>query len=386
MVVPSFQRQGWRYFAMRLDGDTGTETLIDPDLPLENVTISPALSGDSTISAKIDPAFRRLQASDGTPLLHEWSTTVYAECDGEIRCGGILKETKIDGPSLNLDIPGFTHYGRDQPYTGSGYKGIQIDALDAVRTIWTHLQAQPGANIGLELSGKKSGVKIGTALNSAEYDGQAGYTTYESGPFKLNWYESLDLQGIVDELAQETPFDYVERHYWDGETIRHVLDFFVPKAGRRRTDLKFWYGTNIFEPEKYSRNGDEFATGIHVLGAGEGSAMAHYLFQPPSRPQDRLRRIATVQDDSLKSKNSLTARAKSEYQWRSRLGDVDDIIVTDHPMAPLGSAQLGDEILLEGMSDWGPISIWVRITGMSYQPENGKVASYSIERADKMAD
>ena len=380
-----FQRQGWRYFAMRMNGD-GTETLIDPDLPLEEVTISPALSGDSTISAKIEPEFQRLQTADGTPLLYEWSTSIYAECDGEIRCGGILVNTKISGSSLKLDIPGFTAYGRGMPYTGPGYKGIQIDALDGVRAAWSHIQSQPGGNIGLELSDAKSGVKIGTTLTSAEYDGQAGYTSYESGPFKLNWYESHDLMGIVDDLASDTPFDYIERHYWDGETIRHKLDFYAPKAGRRRDDLRFWYGTNIMDPADYDRDGEDFASAVHILGAGEGSAMAHYLYQPATRPQNRLRRVALVRDDSLKSQKSLSTRAKNEYQWRSKLGDISSVIVLDHPMAPLGSAQLGDEILLEGPSPWGDISLWVRIIGMSYQPENGKISSYSVERADKLPE
>lgn len=375
----------WRYLAYRMNGD-GTKTLIDPELPLEDVTIHDVLSGDGGIDAKIEPAFQRLQAADGSPILLEWSTAIFAEDDGAIRGGGIVSNTSIAGDNLTLDVVGFTNYGREMPYTGSGYKGIAIDALDGVRAAWSHIQSQPGGNIGLELSGAKSGVKIGTELTSAEYDGQAGYTTYESGPFKLNWYESHDLMGIIDGLASTTPFDYHERHFWDGEEIRHALDFHAPKMGRRRTDLKFWYGTNIFEDPEISRGGDDFATGVHVLGAGEGSAMAHYLYQPPSRPQNRLRRVAIVQDDSLKSKTQLSARAKAEYQWRSRVGDIGNIVVIDHPMAPLGSAGLGDEILVEGKTDWGPISLWVRITGISYQPENGKAAEYQIERADRMAD
>jgi len=375
----------WRYLAYRLNGD-GTKTLIDPELPLEDVTIHDVLSGDGGLDAKIDPAFLRLQAPDGSPLLHEWSTAIFAEDDGAIRGGGIFRDSKVAGSSLTLDVAGFTNYGREMPYTGNGYKGIQIDALDGVRACWSHIQSQPGGNIGLELSQKDSGVKIGTTLTSAEYDGQAGYTTYESGPFKLNWYESHDLMEIVDNLAAETPFDYHERHFWDGQEVRHALDFYAPKMGRRRTDLKFWYGTNIFDDPEIARDGGDFATGVHVLGAGEGSAMAHYLLQPPSRPQNRLRRVAVVQDDSLKSKAQLSARAKAEYQWRSKLGDVDRIVVIDHPMAPLGSAGLGDEILLEGKTDWGDISLWVRITGISYQPENGKAAEYTVQRADKMAD
>ena len=65
------QRRGWRYFATRLNGD-GTETLLDPDLPLEDVRIETVLSGDNALDGTIEPAYRRLLGPDGAPLLREW--------------------------------------------------------------------------------------------------------------------------------------------------------------------------------------------------------------------------------------------------------------------------------------------------------------------------
>lgn len=380
------QRRGWRYIATRLNGD-GTETVLDIDLPLENVQIEDVLSGDAAIQGSIEPAYSRLIAADGQPLLREWSTAIYAESDGDIRAGGILTTSGFDGPSWDLEATGFTGYGRDMPYTGAGYKGIHVDPIDVVRTIWTHIQAQPGGNIGLVLDDTDTGgkVDIGTELKQVEFDTQSGPVSFESGPYKLNWYTNHDLQGDVDDLANETPFDYHERHFWKADgTIGHALDIGYPKIGSRREDLRFVFGVNIFESPKVERDGSLYASGTMVLGAGEGASMLKSIREPATRPGNRLRRIAVVVDDSIKSVKKANARADAENQWRARLDDMDSVIVRDHPNARLGAVKVGDEIRIEGQGDWLDIDMWVRVLSVAWQPENGKVAEYTIARTDKL--
>ncbi len=184
----SVQRRGWRYFATRLNGD-GTETLLDPDLPLENVTIEDVLSGDNAVSGSLSPVYNRLLGPDGLPLLQEWSTAVYAENDGDIRGGGILTHSGFNGPEWSLECVGFTGYGRDLPYTGNGYKGIKVDPIVVARQqIWGHIQNQPGGNIGLEFEAVDTDgkVTIGTELKQVEFDTQSGPVSFEAGPYKLN--------------------------------------------------------------------------------------------------------------------------------------------------------------------------------------------------------
>ncbi len=381
------QRRGWRYFATRLNGD-GTETMLDMDLPLENVTIEEVLSGDASISGEIEPAYSRLLGPDGEPILKEWSTAIYAESDGDIRGGSILTNSGFDGPNWSLECTGFTSYGRDLPYTGSGYFGVQVDPIDMARLVWTHIQNQTGGDIGLEwdTTTTEGAVKIGTELKQVEFDTVSGPVSFEAGPFKLAWYTSHDLQGIVDDLAGDTPFDYREKHSWNNDdTIRHFVEVGYPKLGRRRKDIRFVYGINIFESVQVERDGSMYASGTMVLGSGEGASMIKSIKEPPSRPGGRLRRIAVVLDDTIKSRKAADKRADIENQWRAQLDDIESFVVTDHPHAPLGSAAVGDEIRIEGQGDWLGVDMWVRILSISYQPANGKVAEYRVARTDKIA-
>lgn len=382
----ALQRRGWRYFATRLNGD-GTETTLDMDLPLEDVTVEDVLSGHGSISGKIDPVYKRLLGPDGEPIMREWSTAIYAENDGDIRAGGILTASSFDGPEWEVEATGFTGYAVDMPYTGAGYKGIQVDPIDCMRTIWTHIQSQSGGNIGLTLDDTDTDgkVKIGTTLKQVEFDTQSGPVSFESGPYKLNWYTNHDLAGDIDALANETPFDYREKHSWnlDG-TIKHFVEIGYPKLGRRREDLRFVHGVNIFDPVSFERDGALYASGTMVLGAGDGAAMIKSIQEPPSRPGNRLRRIAVVIDDTIKSKKRAEARARAENQWRSRIDDIDSVVVRDHPNARLGAAKVGDEIRIEGQGDWRDVDIWVRILAISYQPANGNMAEYTIARTDKL--
>lgn len=378
------QRRGWRYFAMRLNGD-GTETLLDPDLPLSDVTVEDVVSGHNALSGKIEPTYARLIGPDGEPLLQEYSTAIFAENDGDIRGGGILTDSGFDGPAWGLECTGYTGYPIDLPYTGSGYKGIQVDPLDVARdAIWGHIQSQPGGNLGLTFDQTTSPERIGTTLRQVEFDTHSGPVSFESGPYKLNWYSNHDLAGDFDDLATATPFDYHERHYWDGDTLRHHVDIGYPRIGRRREDLRFVYGVNVFDAVGMNRDGSVYASGTMVLGAGEGASMIRSLRERPVRPGNRLRRIAVVVDDTIKSRKKADARADQENQWRARLDDLDSIIVRDHPHARLGAVKAGDEIRIEGQGDWLDVDMWVRVLSISFQPENGNVAEYKIARTDKL--
>lgn len=379
------RRRGWRYFATRLNGD-GTEDLLDPDLPLEGVSIEDVLSGDGGLQGTLEPAYSRLLGPDGNPMFQEWSTALYAEYDGDIRGGGILTYSGFEGSKWELEATGFTGYGRDLPYTGPGYKGIKVDPIDVARHIWDHIQGHPGGDIGLtfDQDTTKGEVSIGTELKQVEFDTQEGPVSFEAGPYKLNWYTNHDLQGDFDDLASDTPFDYRVRHYWDGDTIRHRVVIGYPKIGRRRNDLRFVHGVNIFDPVALDRDGETYASGTMVLGAGEGAAMIHALREPPTRPGNRLRRIAVVTDDTIRSRRRARRRADAENQWRKRLDDVESVIVRDHPSARLGAAKVGDEIRLEGRGDWVDLNMWVRILAITTQPEDGNVAEYTIARTDKL--
>lgn len=376
-------RVGWRYFAKRLVGD-GTEVMVCPSLPAEDVKFENVLSGTGGMSFTLEPGWPQL-IQGGSPIISQWSTAIYAEYNGQIRGAGIVDSIDFDGPRIEASCVSWTGYADGMPYTGDGYLGVQVEPLDVVRTIWGHIQSQPGGNIGLKMGAGATGKKIGTALKQGQFDTVSGPLRYEDGPYKLNWYTSHDLGAEINKLSKEQGFDYRERHAFNANgDVEHFLDFGAPNFIRRRTDIAFRWGVNVLPALRFHRQGDDYASGVVVLGGGEGAAMAHSIMEPQPRPDDRLRRVVVVQDDRLGKKESLEWRGRAELQWRKSLTDIDTVDVIDHPYAPLGSVSLGDEIRFMGRGEWADLDTWAKVVSISYSPEKAESATYKLVRTDKI--
>lgn len=376
----------WRYIATRLNGD-GTETPLDFNVPIKGAAITEDLSGPGGITGTISPELAELQDEDGRPLLQPWSTAIYAEADGFIRGGAILVGTPENGPNLDLDAVGFSGYIQGEPYTGDRSR-IDVDPLDEARHIWEHYQSRPGGNIGLVLDGTTSPVRIGEPERTVEFTTGAGEdVSFEAGPYKLAWWQTDDLGKEFDDLATRAPFDYRVVHEWDGdgETIRHRMVLGYPRLGRRRHDLIFVEGENIRQVIPIDHDGEDYASEVLVLGAGEGRAMVRG--SAVNAAPGRLRRVVTVSDKSIQTKKAADARAEQELKLRSGEPDLaDDIEVADHPHAPLGSYSPGDEILVEtaGAGWSGRLAIWCRILAATIHPEAG-TTTLTIVRAEKVS-
>lgn len=375
----------WRYFAMRLTGDGSTGEVLDWDLPLSDPTITEVLSGPNRLTATINPKFRRLVGPDGRPLFEEYGTAIFAQAGERIFGGGILTDQGFREAEWSLDCMGYTGYAVGMPYTDSNF-WVETDVLDIYRAIWTHLQSQRGGNLGLEFDQLKSGVEIGTTRRVASFDPgdnpDTGPTEFEAGPYRLAWYQDHDLSQNIDDLAGETPFDYRERHFWDGEELRHHVDLGYPRLGKRRDDLRFAIGENIDEPE-VNPDGTTYADEVLFLGAGEGRTRKRGY---ATRKDHRLRRVRVVEDTSVRKLDSADKRAKREVARSVGLTDIGEVMVDDHPNAPLGSYRAGDEILIEGDSTWTDnVDTWVRILEIAYTPAAGTSATLTVTRSDKIS-
>lgn len=153
-----WQPAAWRFFATRLHGD-GTETMLHPDLPLADVEPEFTLSGTSSLRATIPVEVANLTDA-GLDVLVAWSTVIWVELGGRARGAWILTDVEKDGPKLSLTGVGFVGFAKGTPYGGEK-SFIDTDALDVFRHVWEHIQAQPGANLGMTLGGDKSGVLLG---------------------------------------------------------------------------------------------------------------------------------------------------------------------------------------------------------------------------------
>lgn len=363
----------WKYYVRRLIGN-GTEVPAYNGLPLEKVSLDRELSGPGGIKGSLPFAVSRgMVTEDGSPLFVPWATTIYAEKDGHIRHGGILADVSDEGPDLKLDCVGFTGYATGQPYT-SEYSVSSVDPLAVFRHIWAHLQGQPGGNLGLQIDNATSPIRVGVAKESG---GQ--------GPYVLGWWETHDLGKVLDELATLTPFDYVVDHEWDGEKVLHRVRIGYPTIGRRRDDLRFVVGENIFDgPLKVSYAGDDYADTVLLLGAGEGRKMIRGFQYRPARTEVlRLRRTVVVEDKSITTAQKAEQAAMDELSYRLGEADLTSLTVKDHPHAPVGSYDVGDEIRVRTPKGWhAGLDIWVRILAISTDPQTNS-EELTVLRSEK---
>lgn len=376
----------WRFFSTWQDGQGG-EVMLDPDLPLESVEISHVLSGPTHIKATVAPEVGRLVGGDGLPIFLPWSTTIYAEKDGVIRAGAILTEMSATGEKLELDCTGFSGYLKDMPFT-SEYRGYNLDPMGVARIIWNHVQSQKMGNLGLVLTDGASPVRIGKRGQPAlrgrpdikdPVTGEIALKAIpatpatDDEPYELAWYQTADLFKEFNDLAELTPFDYYERHYWldeDACEIQHVLDMKYPKIGTKREDLRFVVGENIYVAPNLAELGEMYASDVWVLGAGEGSKMAHGYATDYS--QGRLRRVSVSTWKHIGKNETASAVARNEVRFKAGRIDFDEIMVVNSPLAEYGNIHPGDEILVQVGNGWyGRVDKWVRIVELTVSPHRG---------------
>jgi hypothetical protein len=365
----------WRYLAERLTGD-GAGEIFESELPIEVESLSENLSAPPTMEGKITGQVKRLLASDGRRLLEPWGTAIYAVAGDEIKAGCIFKGSTFNGATWDIDTVGFTGYPQGMPYDGES-NFVGADPLDIYRHIWTHLQAQKNGNLGITVDSLKSPVRVGTPATTTEFETSSGEgVAFESGPRKLNWWETKDLGEEIDSYAKETPFDWLERHFWEGSTIRHHIDLGYPRIGSRRDDLTgFVYGSNLNTEPSITEG--EYANQVYALGAGEGRDRVRGY---AGVTDGRLRRARVIENKGDRSVQAAKSRASDSL--KATRGDlvVEELSVIDHPNAPLRGIHLGDEVQLYADTDWATVDQWVRVVGRRTRPGVDDVATFTVVR------
>lgn len=380
----------WRYVATRLNGD-GTETVIDPEVPLgSDATFTTNRNAPIEMSASISPEYRHLLDELGQPLLRKWSTAIYAEKDGEIRAGGILVDDSISGSTLSLDLMGFSGYPNGQPYTEGNtwppnpYPVNGIEPMDAVREIWRHLQAQPQGNLGVSVSNLNTGKLVGKMVAQGTYDTQNGPLSFEYTPFLLRWFETFDLGDAMSNIVENTPLEFQEEHAWnsDRSAIMHSIVFGYPRLGSRRNDYRFVAGENV-APPGVDPPGDEYASAILGLGAGEGSAMMRADTYRAS--ETRIRRALVFEDKSASTAGAINTSSQSELFAHAGVDEVTSIVALPEHVRQLQGIRVGDEVRLLGDTPYrSNLDMWVRIESKTETPASGAL-EFGVTRTDRLA-
>ena len=370
---------GWAFWANRANGD-GTESLVAADLPLSGVRIVDALSAPCTLAFTLTPEVMRLKDERGRPVLRAWSTIVYAELDGVIRGAGIVARTSASEHELSVECGGFPTYLDGLPWTNTTKTLYQADPAAVARMIWAYAQAHPQGNLGVRLvpddlaTPARVGVKT-TGENATDE------------PVLLANYATADLGRTFVEMLEAGSIDYREVHRWDESApsgVAHELVMGYPRLGRRRTDIAFQVGVNVAEIPDVEFDADDYASEILLLGAGEGDKMvrAHARLTDPG---DRLRKVRVVAAKHIGRQASANAAAQSRAKLANVDGaEVEKLAVRDHPLAPLGSWEAGDEVHLSGEALWGgELDMWVRILSTEWSPDT-PAAALSVIRADRI--
>lgn len=353
----------WNYFATRLGGD-GTEEQTATELPISGLQFTKEVSGPGSLSGTISPQLRRLTADDGKPVFLPRATAIYAEADGHPRYGAVLTNMTANGPSLGLTCTGFTAMPNGEPYNAIRSK-IQVDPMDEYRHLWDHFQGQPGKNYGLIIDDSTSPVRIGTEKKDVEFTTGSGETVeFEAGPYKVNYWSTHDIGKQMADLTKRGRFDYRTEFSWDGGNIRKFVPLGYLRIGRRRKNDRYVVGENIFQNPDINYRGEDYASEVIVLGAGEGRDMKR---GSASRSTNRLGRTIVVVDDSLDSNRKCDARAVRELRRRMGEAHIDQFTVLTHEL----TADEGDEILFQNTGGWaGAEEVWVRIMAITTSPES----------------
>ncbi len=384
----------WRYYAQRILSGAW----LDRDLELYDVNITWALSGPGAMTAKVDRTLASQLAQDSLLVLEEWSTAIYAEADGVIRWGGILHSSATEeGGVRGLDIIGFAGYPNGRIYDSSEYRLWEADPFDVVRTLWTFVQSSTNGNLGVTVDTDTCPVKIGdpspgprparddfpsNEAGKKKYQAAlAVWTNYAGEPYELAWWLSLDCGSEIDNVLGEAGAEYKEKHEWanaNRETVKHHIELGYPTLGVRQEGLRFMEGENMFVPPLPTRDGSGYANHIIALGAGEER---HMLRQTAGTTvTGRLRRDLVVGSQDSRSNNQLKSLAEETLKYSVDMIFFDSFEVVDHPNAPIGSFNVGDEIRVQTFSGFETLDRWARITEISLNPEVADSVSVTVTK------
>ncbi|PYG00154.1 hypothetical protein SAMN05216184_10493 [Georgenia satyanarayanai] len=196
----------------------------------------------------------------------------------------------------------------------------------------------------------------------------------DEDPFLINSWSTHDLGKVVDDLATDTPFDMVEHTEWVGDQLVHRLELAYPRRGARRNDLRYVIGENVAVPREAAW-GDDYASDVQVFGAGEGHKMVRSM---QSTAATGMRRVHTHTDKTVTTAAAADQRARVLAPTLRGGLRITELTVYDHPHAPVGAVQLGDEIRLMGRLDWAEVDMWLRVMAITYTPDGPAVIKLRV--------
>jgi hypothetical protein len=295
---------------------------------------------------------------------------IYAEADGFLRWGGLVWTVEAEGAEYRIEAASWSSYLTKRHDTHGELRArgpyVYADPCNIIRDIWAYAQEQPDGNLGVVVDSTTSNAKAGTPAE----------------PWRSYWYETPVLGDQVDDLVSEdgAPQYTNTCNFQTNGTIRKRLVLAYPRLGARRADISFRTGVNIVNAPPVSYNGDDFANVVIGTGSGEGTA-TRFAVDPIRDGGLRMESVLAL--PTVNGVDVLGRRIAAERKRRQVMGQVEEITIRDHPSAPLGSWQIGDDVAVAVNNDWTSWTGWARILADSYKPgDNEDTAVLTLQRAD----
>lgn len=372
----------WRYYLQRAVSGQWLHT----DLRALEGSRTKELSGPGALTFKVPVSQFQAIADDGLPLFQKYGTKILVEDDRALRWVGLYITGNPQGDgAVSIQAAGLSHYPHRVPYEGPKIESWQPDAFDVVRTIYGWVQNHPQRPLGMVVDGHKAGLGIGdpkpparpAAAGTAQTKWDETYGSLE--PYRLAWWDQKQSGAVVDELAAEVGFDYLEGHEWvdrDNLTYRSRLRLGAPTFRRRRTDIRFVEGENISTPLVVTDDGDGWAQYAIALGAGTGSTMRR---ASTGAPDGALACTVYVSDPSVSSTTRLTQLAVARRRLAQGLR-LDSVTVVDQGgYAPLATVEPGDEVYVYGDRTGVKVDGWFQITSAT-TGDDGAGYTFNLEQ------
>jgi hypothetical protein len=351
-----------------LTQDALTREVLAWNLPLTDVSYGPELSGPGSMTATLEPHLAQLLTSQADP----GNTIIWAERDSKLMWGGVIWRAEPAGSKYPIEAAGFGSYPTRRHDVHGNLNGrgpyVNADPCTVIRDAWAYCQEQPDGDLGVTVDSTTSTVTIGTPAQ----------------PYATNWWEAPALSDVIsDAVAVDGGPQWTEQVTWtDGQpTARIQIGW--PRLGARRTDLSFATGINITTSTPVTYDADTYAQVVVALGSGEGRARQQAI---DAVRDGRLRLEEVLDLPAVKGSDQLAARARTERTARQIHGAVEQITITDHPAAPFGSFQIGDDVQVSVHDQWTDYDGWCRITGWNLTPaadDQPEQMTLRLDRADR---
>ncbi|MFD0572540.1 hypothetical protein ACFQ0T_29230 [Kitasatospora gansuensis] len=274
--------------------------------------------------------------------------------------GGLTWRCKPEGALLPIEASGFGSYpskrrdlhgnlGGRGPYPG-------VDPCRIIADAWAYLQEQPDGDLGVRVDLPPGGcpARLGTAEQ----------------PYATKEWEFPQLSSVIrDATSLDGGPEWTETVAWEGERPGRRITVGWPRLGTRRDDLLFADGINIVDLTPIVSDADDYAQVVIAAGAGEGSATIRTV---DAVRDGRLRMEHLLDRPSVTDIGTLALLARAERARRQRTARVEEITVTDHPAAPIGSWAVGDDVRVVVHGEWGDFDGWARVIAWTLHPAEGE--------------